>query len=56
MYGYWSVAILIPMFSSDVDDYLLLMEDTYGLEFEEKGSPIKFSLGYNFILTTSKRK
>ncbi len=55
-HGYWSVAILLPIISSEVENYQRFLEDTHGLEFEEMGFPVKISLGYNFVLSTTRRK
>lgn len=48
--GYWSMAILIPFRSSEVDSYMDDLKMNHGIEFKNELLPITFSIGYRFIL------
>ena len=48
--GYWSFALLIPIRSSEVDDYIDDLEDNHGVKFEGTLLPVSFSIGYRFAL------
>ncbi len=48
--GYWSFAILVPIRSSDVDNYIDDLKTNHGATFSSSLSPIGISLGYRFIL------
>ncbi len=49
--GYWTVSLLFPIRSSEVDDYIDDLENNYGVEFEGNLWPITFSIGYRFSLS-----
>jgi hypothetical protein len=48
--GYWSLALLIPIRSSEVDDYMNDLEQNHGVQFTMGLFPVGFSFGYRFIL------
>ena len=48
--GYWSFALLVPIRSSDVQDYIDDLEQNYGVEFQMGLIPVGVSVGYRFIL------
>jgi hypothetical protein len=48
--GYWSVALLIPLRSAEVKDYMDDLKNNHGVEFKNDLWPIGFSFGYRFIL------
>jgi hypothetical protein len=48
--GYWSFALMIPFRKAEVNDYMDMLEDDYGVEFDQKMLPITFSVGYRFAL------
>jgi hypothetical protein len=47
--GFWSFAILVPIRSSEVDDYRRVLTDEYGVSLSPL-IPIGISVGYKFIL------
>lgn len=48
--GYWSVGILVPVRSDEVDLYLEDLENNHQIEFENGLPPVTFTLGYRFKL------
>ncbi len=48
--GYFSFALLVPVRSSDVDDYIDALKNTGGISFENKLLPIGFSVGYHIVI------
>lgn len=44
--GYWSLALLVPIRSSDVDQYIETLEKNTNIEFQNGLLPIGFSIGY----------
>ncbi len=48
--GYWTFAVLLPIRSSDVDDYIKDLEDHHSIEFKNALMPIGITLGYRIIL------
>ncbi|KAB1155585.1 hypothetical protein [Flavobacterium luteum] len=44
--GYWSLALLVPIRSSDVNQYIDDLKNKEGIEFENELLPIGFSIGY----------
>jgi len=48
--GYWSFALLVPIRSSAVVEYMDDLENNHGIEFQNGLLPIAFSFGYRFIL------
>lgn len=48
--GYWSFALLIPVRSQEVEDYMDDLEQNHGVEFSMGLWPVGFSIGYRFIL------
>lgn len=48
--GYWSLAILVPIRSSEVDKYFDYLKYSKGIKFENELFPIAISLGYRFKL------
>ncbi len=48
--GYWTVALLLPIRSSAVDNYIDDLEKYHGVDFNNKLSPVTFSFGYRYIL------
>jgi hypothetical protein len=47
---YWTFALLIPIRGSEVDNYMTDLENNYGVQFQNKLTPIGFSIGYRFIV------
>jgi hypothetical protein len=48
--GYWTMGLLIPLRSADVDDYMDDLEDNHGVEFKSGLLPIAISVGYRFVI------
>lgn len=48
--GYFSLALLLPIRSSEVDSYIDSLEKNYGVVFSRKLWPVGFSIGYKLIL------
>jgi hypothetical protein len=48
--GYLSLAILIPIRSPDVDNYINSLKTNYGVTFNNTLLPIAFSIGYKIII------
>jgi len=48
--GYWSFALLIPIRSSAVNDYIDDLENNHGAEFQNRLFPVGISVGYKFII------
>ncbi|MCU0377385.1 MAG: hypothetical protein MUC78_03920 [Bacteroidales bacterium] len=48
--GYWSVALLVPIRSSEAKEYVEDLEENEGVEFSIGLLPVAFSIGYRFIL------
>lgn len=48
--GYWTLALLIPLRSAEVDEYIQMLEDDHGVIFQSRLIPVTFSLGYSFML------
>ena len=48
--GYWSVALLIPIRSAEVQDYIDDLKNNHGVEFKNGLYPIAISAGYKFII------
>ncbi|PWA05664.1 hypothetical protein [Flavobacterium psychrotolerans] len=48
--GYWTLALLVPIRSPDVDQYMDDLKENHGIEFKSKLLPIGFSIGYRFKL------
>jgi hypothetical protein len=48
--GYWSFALLVPIRSAEVDEYIDNLKNNYGVEFKNELLPIGISVGYRFIL------
>jgi len=44
--GYWSLALLVPIRGSDVDQYIEYLENNNNIEFQNGLLPIGFSIGY----------
>jgi hypothetical protein len=47
---YWSFALLIPVRSREVDQYIDDLKTKQGAEFKNDLAPLGFSFGYRFIL------
>lgn len=47
---YWSLSVLLPVRSAEVDDYITDLEDNHGVVFENDLSPIAASIGLHIIL------
>lgn len=47
--GYWSFALLFPLRSGEVDDYMEDIKNNHGVEFENDLLPFSFSIGYKFM-------
>jgi hypothetical protein len=48
--SYWSMALLIPIRSSEVNDYMDDLKNNHGVEFKNELPPIGISIGYRFIV------
>lgn len=48
--GYFSIALLIPIRSSEVNDYIDDLKNKHGVEFKNNLLPIAISLGYKIVL------
>jgi hypothetical protein len=48
--SYYSMALLIPIRSSAVNDYMDDLKNYHGVEFSNELPPIAFSIGYRFII------
>lgn len=48
--GYWSISLLIPIRSSEVNDYMDDLEDNHGVEFNTRLWPVGTTVGYRFII------
>jgi len=48
--GYWTFAILLPIRSTEVDDYIKDLEDHHSIEFKNALMPIGITMGYRIIL------
>ncbi|HXB44751.1 MAG TPA: hypothetical protein VNV85_11860 [Puia sp.] len=48
--GYFSLALLIPFRSPDVNSYMDNLRNTYGVSFNNDLLPIGISIGYRFVL------
>ena len=48
--GYWSLAVLYPIRSSEVDSYLEDLKNDYGVQVKNKSFPVALSIGYRVIL------
>ena len=48
--GYLSLALMIPLRSSDAQAYMDLLKSSYGISFSNDLIPVGFSIGYKFIL------
>lgn len=48
--GYWSMALLVPIRSSEVNDYIDDLKNNQGVEFKNGLIPIAISIGYRFSL------
>ena len=49
--SYWSLAVLIPFRSPDVQNYIDDLKKNHGVVFKNDLFPLAFSVGYNFILS-----
>jgi hypothetical protein len=48
--GYWSIALLLPFRSSEVDTYMDDLKQNHGVTFSNGLFPVGVSFGYRFIL------
>ena len=48
--GYWSMALFVPIRSSEVKDYIDDLKDNHGVEFKTGLIPVAISIGYRFRL------
>jgi hypothetical protein len=48
--GYWSFALLIPIRSSAVNEYMDDLENNHGAEFQNRLFPVGITVGYKFII------
>jgi hypothetical protein len=48
--GYWSFALLVPVRSPDVNQYIDDLKTYHNAEFKNELIPIAYSIGYRFIL------
>ncbi len=48
--GYWTMAFLVPIRESGVNDYMDDLENNHDVEFKNSLLPFTFSIGYRFAL------
>ena len=48
--GYWSLGLLVPFRSAEVDDYMTDLERNHGVVFENKLPPVGVTIGWRLIL------
>lgn len=48
--SYWTIALIIPIRGSEVDDYMEDLKDNHGVEFKNDLLPVSFTIGYRIIL------
>jgi hypothetical protein len=48
--GYWSFGILVPIRSTDVNEYMEMLERDHGADFQNELFPIGFTVGYKFMI------
>jgi hypothetical protein len=48
--GYFSIGLLLPIRSAEVDDYMEELQYNYGVIFENDLPPVGISLSYRFVL------
>jgi hypothetical protein len=48
--SFWSLALLIPIRSGSVDNYMDDLKMNHGIQFKNELIPIGFSVGYRFII------
>jgi hypothetical protein len=48
--GYWTFCILLPIRSTEVDDYINDLKDHHSIEFKNELMPIGITMGYRIIL------
>jgi hypothetical protein len=46
---YWTVALIIPFRSSEVEDFMDDLKSNHNIEFKNSLTPVMFSFGYKFI-------
>ncbi len=46
--GYWTLAVMVPVRSADVNNYIDYLKNTQGATFKNSLLPISFSLGFHF--------
>ncbi len=51
--GYWYAALLVPIRSSEVDNYITDLKNNHGIEFKNELFPLGISFGYRFILSSN---
>ena len=49
--GYWSFALLVPIRSAEVNEYIDDLKTNHGVEFKNGLFPVGFSIGYRFIMS-----
>lgn len=48
--GYWTIALLVPIRGSKVNDYIDDLKNNHGVEFKNELMPIAISFGYRLVL------
>jgi hypothetical protein len=48
--SYWSIALVVPVRSDEVDKYIEDLKNNYGAEFKNDLLPVGFSFGYRFVI------
>jgi len=48
--GYWTFALLVPIRSSEVDEYIDHLEKQHGVEFKNGLFPVALTLGYRWMI------
>ena len=48
--GYWAIALLLPIRSSEVNDYINDLKTEHNIIFKNELIPVGFSIGYRFVI------
>lgn len=48
--NYWTVALLVPIRGSEVNDYMDDLKNNHSVEFKNELLPVTYSVGYRFII------
>jgi hypothetical protein len=48
--GYWSLGVLLPIRSAEVNEYIVDLENNHGVDFSSPLFPVAVTVGYKFII------